>query len=152
MDCESILSRITKSSTFRPGTITYIKDRNAKKEELLKNKTEMGIIEISNKTGLPLEDLKKRLLNGKLTEDGKLLFGNGDDNSCVESGNSSVVMKRDKNESLDEKKERKAAVKAQRKEARANKKESKLMYTKEKIMRQKQFANNGIKNVSTIAY
>lgn len=121
LDCESIIS--TYSNIYNhPATIKSDEDDD-----------EESRIRISKKTGLPLGVLKDKEKSKRELE-------------RIEHNIVRVLpelpLKRDRNESKDEKKERKQAIKAHRRERRVEKKINKMAFKDEKKTQVKEISNS----------
>ena len=117
-DCESVLS--LRSNIYNhPGTIT---------EPVTKGPMTIKL----NKDGLPVEYMPGREFVSTKPSRG--------DEDFIRLPNPAVPSTRKKDESVEEKKARKSAVKAAKREARANKKEMKVLFAKEKTKASKRDA------------
>ncbi|XP_074846548.1 protein LTV1 homolog [Carettochelys insculpta] len=117
-DCESILS-------------TYSNLYNHPK--LIEEPTKFKPIKISHKTGIPLEVLPQRGLTAKQTERVQMI-----DQSDLPRVS---TQPRSKNESREDRKARKQAIREERKERRIEKKANKLAFKLEKTRQEKELLN-----------
>lgn len=125
-DCESILS--LKSNLYNhPGTIT---------EPSRQKSTAPGTIRL-NKHGLPADYIPKAGFTSVKPID------EGEEIEC-DCSLPQALSSRKKGESLEEKKERKAAVKAAKRQARVAKKELKMIFKQEKVKAEKRDANASV--------
>eukprot|EP00210_Caulerpa_lentillifera_P001053 g1016.t1 len=128
LDCESSWSYRTQSTTYQPSVIKMPQKQKSSPKEVT-----TGKIELSSKSGLPRREEETYMTN---------------DESPIESA--CVHQNRPREETLEEKKLRKKAIKQSQKEARAVKKETKARYRQAMVQQQKQNAAMITKNASVI--
>lgn len=140
-DCESVLS-LRSNLDNHPGKI--VEPSNKKKYTPAMG----GIIELSSKTGLPAGYGVPNPCHPAATSSHE---EEGEDDQEGSEDLQRVNLVRPKNETPEEKKARKAAVKEMRRSARAAKKEVKTLYKTEATVQKKQHANSEKRNTIPLA-
>ncbi|GMH40512.1 hypothetical protein BSKO_08416 [Bryopsis sp. KO-2023] len=145
LDCETVLSYRSKTSSYQPSRIDVVRSEKKKAPPPSKIDTS-GQIKLSAKSGFPLEALEA--INNR-HEEGEEEEEDRSSGATIDT-ESVICTERKKGESPQERKARKAAVKEAQRQARVDKKQLKMMYRQEHTNQQKRMAGIITKNASTV--